>query len=199
MHTKTVGGPLAVCLLASFLLAGCGSMQMPRTLSPAERMEVEAVEIPAVVGVQGWRWSEELQGILDASGLFRRVALLSALDQPPDLVATVRERCSFHRGGFIPIWTVLTLGVVPTWTRTEFGYVFAFHAPSAPDRKVVVGCGPGGYLVVGWLGTPLNALPGWTLSDPEEHPRYHHRVALEVARRGDEINALLGTQEREQD
>jgi len=81
-----------VLATVAVLLSACGSQQLPRPLSPAERMEVQATTIPAVVGVQpsmGEEHEENLRRILDESGLFQRVALARDLDEPPDLAVVL--------------------------------------------------------------------------------------------------------------
>ena len=69
---------------------------------------------------------------------------------------------------------------------------FAFFPPGETGRRVVVGCSDRRHTAVfGWLGIPLNVLPGWALTDPVKHPRYANRLALEVVRREDDLRALL--------
>lgn len=55
------------------------------------------------------------------------------------------------------------------------------------------GCGTGGTMVFGWVGTAMNVLPRWTLTtEPHKKPRYTRRVALEVAKRAGELRQVLG-------
>ncbi len=68
--------PLLGVLAAGSTLAGCGSVQLPRALSGAERRIVEAASVPAVVGVlpsSAPADSQLLQRILAGSGLFERL------------------------------------------------------------------------------------------------------------------------------
>lgn len=176
------------------LLSACGSQQLPRPLSPAERLEVRATTIPAVVGVlpsRGQEHEENLRRILDESGLFRRVALAADLDQAPDLAVVITGRCDRNPTTLVPMFTWLTLGLLPTWVHDGQGYEISFHPPADGRRRVAIACGPDRAIAFGWLAAPLNVLPGWTLTDPEKHPRYAHRLALEVARREDDLRDLL--------
>lgn len=184
----------ATCLVLTVMVWGCGSVQLPAALTPAERAEVEAASIPAVVGIErsgGRRSDDDLLRILRGSGLFSRVEWLTELDEEPDLVGGVRRHCEENPTNLTPLFTWLTLGVVPTWIRDRYGFSFVLFDPEAPSRRVEIGCGPRRTYLFGWLGTPLNILPGWTLGRPEEHPRYARQVELEVVRAAEAIRRLL--------
>ena len=177
-------------LLALFAL-GCGSTRLPAKLSSGERQRVEAARLPLTVGVEPSRSTGDLVRFLRETGLFATVEPLEGLAASPDLVVHFEERCSFHRGGFIPLLPILTLGVVPQWGRFELGYAFSFRSPLEVGEPVLIGCGEAkGTMVVGWLGIPLNVLPGWTLQDPEKSPRFYNRLALAIAEREDDILRL---------
>jgi len=185
---------VVLCGAATGLLSGCGSIQLPRALSPAERAEVRAASIPAVVGVlpssvRGE--AETVREILNGTALFNRVALAEDLDRPPDLLVEVEEPCDRKATTLVPMFTWLTLGFLPTWIHDGYGDSLAIYPPGSPERRVVIGCGPDRTVVFGWLGAPLNVLPGWAFTDPVKHPRYVHRLALELARREEDLRALL--------
>ncbi len=173
-----------------FVLTACGSMHVPPRLNRSEAATLSAAHLDLKVGVRESSWSPRLIEILSGSGLFREVQPLAAAGDV-DLIAEPAERCSYHRGGFIPMFTALSLGIIPQWQHTEFGYAIAFSTPAQPERKVVIPCGPGGTIVVGWLGTLLNPLPGWTLADPEQSPGYRERVALEIGRAAPALAELI--------
>jgi len=188
-HTVAVLGVAMVGLLSA-----CGSVQLPRALNRAERVELTAASIPAVVGVlpgSGEVHAETLRTLLDESSLFERVALARDLERKPDLLVGIRARCDRNPTTLVPMFTWLTLGVLPTWVHDGYGYSLTFFPPGASDRRVVIGCGPDRVTAFGWLATPLNVLPGWTVTDPVKHRRYANRLALEVARREDDLRALL--------
>lgn len=185
---------VALGLVVGGLLSGCGSVQLPRGLSAAERSEVQAASMPAVVGIRPWGGAEELRAALDEAGLFERVELLHDLDEPPDLILRPGKDCGAEKATYLmPMFTWMTLGFLPTWGRFEFGHELIFHPPGTLADRLVVGCGIAGYVVFGWLGTAMNVLPRWSLAlEPEKRPRYTRRVALEVARRAGELRLLLG-------
>lgn len=186
---------LVIATAAAAWLTACGSIQLPRALSPPERMEVEAASIPAVVGVLPRpirNQDEDLRRILDDSGLFLQVELAEELEPAPDLLVRIERGCEEKATTLVPMFTFFTAGILPTWVRDHYGDSIAFFSPGEPARRVEIGCSEKRYTAVfGWLGTPLNVLPGWTLTDPVKHPRYGNRLALEVARREDELRELL--------
>lgn len=182
---------ILIVLLALSAL-GCGSTRLPAKLNSAEQQQVEAARLPLTVGVEPSRSTEDLVRFLRGTALFAQVEPLEGLTSP-DLVVRFEERCSFHRGGFVPLLPILTLGVVPQWGRFELGYAFSFRSPQDTGTPVLIGCGEAeGTMVVGWLGLTLNVLPGWTLQDPEKSPRFYNRLALAIAERRDEILRLAG-------
>lgn len=184
----------ALGLLVAGLSWGCGSLHLPAALSPDETAEVQATSIPAVVGVErsgGVLADGDLFRILSDSGLFARVEWLGELDAEPDLVAGVRERCEENPTAVTPVFTRMTLGVVPTRIKDRYGFAFVFYAPATPARRVEIGCGPRHTHLFGWVATPLDVLPSWGLTRPEEHPRYARQVEVGVARKADELRRLL--------
>lgn len=180
--------------LTGLLLSGCGSVQLSRGLSRAERAEVQAASVPAVVGIRPWDGAEELRTALDEAGLFERVELLPDLAGEPDLILQPGTDCEAKDATYLmPVFTWMTLGFLPTWGRFEYGHELIFHAPGTLADRVTVGCGTGGTMVFGWVGTAMNVLPRWTLTtEPHKKPRYTRRAALEVAKRADELRLLLG-------
>jgi hypothetical protein len=178
-------------VLLALVAVGCGSTRLPAKLSSAERQRVEAARLPLTVGVEPSRSTGDLVRFLRGTGLFTQVEPLEGLAAPPDLVVRYEDRCSFHRGGFVPLLPILTLGIVPQWARFELGYAFSFHSSGGAGEPVLIGCGEAeGTMVVGWLGIPLNVLPNWTLQNPEESERFYNRLALAIAKRREDLVRL---------
>jgi hypothetical protein len=123
-----------------------------------------------------------LRSMLERTGLFRMVVLLGSGAPSPDYVTTIRGRCGNRRGGFIPVLPILTLGIVPQFTRMDLGYTFALRQVST-GREIVVPCEIESVMGFGWLPALMNILPGWSLTDPEDTPSFSRRLAYAIASR----------------
>ena len=115
--------------------AGCGTMTLPPRLSTAERAQIEGVRFDAVVGVtteHAGHIRKDVVAILQDTGLFRKVADLDELSEPPDLVVMVTE---LHGGkAIIPLLTIVTLGVLPTFFTDDVGYGLVIRSPTEKGR-----------------------------------------------------------------
>jgi hypothetical protein len=123
-----------------------------------------------------------LEAILLRTGLFRAAVKPDSDDPAPDYVATIRGRCSSRRGGWIPVLPLVTFGVVPQFSRMELGYAFSLRQ-TATGREVVIPCGIGVVVGVGWLPAVMNVLPGWSLHDPEKSRNFGRRLAYAILSR----------------
>ena len=180
---------LHLLLLAGGLwaLAGCGSIHRPAPLTAAEAARLDRTGSLGVVAVEGdacksWGRKGELHGMLERTGLFRRVVEPGTDDPAPDYMARIDERCSYRRGGWIPLWSVLTLGVIPTFQEMELGYGFTLHH-LATGREVRIPCEIRTIVAVGWLPELMNVLPGWSRDDPEKTRNFDRRLAYAIASR----------------
>jgi len=196
----------AILVLVPVLLAatGCGATRLSLRLAPEELRMVRAERLPLVVGVE---WSSQpsppcgptLVELLRATNLFREVNYFESLSAPPDLIARVERRCHENGGGWVPILPLLTLGIVPQWYSTGYGYAFTLRSPRSADQ-VVIDCRPheGAYLM-GWAATLLSLSPDWTLSDTaaETNQRHYDRLARDLLVRRQQIERLLGGPVRE--
>lgn len=176
-------------------LGACGTMKLPPRLTPEERTLVETRRFDAVVGVPPYKFDhtrKDVRAVVRDTGLFTRVDMVEDLEAAgvtPDLLVVMQRR---HGGAaIIPLYTLLTLGVFPTFFEDAMGFELIFVSP---DRSRAMSVdyrfeGRGG---MGILSAPLNLLPGW------EHPRNRpperlgRRFAVEIAARADEIRRVLG-------
>lgn len=175
---------LGALLLVATLLAGCGSALPPPRLAAAERAEVAAVGRLGTVAVDpgAQRSCAAMEGMLKRTGLFTEVVKLDPAAAPPDYVAAIEDRCSYRRGGFIPILSILTLGVVPTFEKFQLGFAFSLR-DTRSGETIHVPCEIEGRLGVGWVPAMMAVLPGWTRQDPEQSPRFENRLAYSIASR----------------
>lgn len=193
----------AVPVLALALLLGaCGTMQLPPRLTADERTLVETHRFDAVVGVAPYSIEytrKDVRAVVRDTGLFTRVDFVEDLEAAgiaPDLVVSLQR----IRGGtaIIPVLTLVSLGVLPTFTHETMGYDLIF---ATPDRReaLTVGYSFRGRIGLGILSSPLNLLPGW--EHPKRRPpeRLGRRFAVEIAGRAEEIEALLAGGGRAED
>jgi hypothetical protein len=179
---------LAAALVAATVLTGCGSMLPPPQLSVAEHARIQAVgRLGSVVVDSGpQRPSTALfERMLTRTDLFTQVVRLdpaSPATPPTDYVATIEGRCTYHRGGWLPILPILTLGVVPQFGRMQLGFPFALR-DTRSGEVIHVPCEIDGWIGVGWIPAVMTVLPGWTQDDPESGPRFERRLAYGIASR----------------
>ncbi len=177
--------PAFVLILATFALAGCGSMHPPKPLSAAQAATLLAAPSFGSVAVEQTEvkgHAEILRRHLESTGLFS-TASLAGVDAPPaDWSARIDGRCEGRRGGWIPLVPILTLGVVPQFARMELGYTFTLRE-TATGREIQIPCGIKATIGVGWIPALMNVLPGWTFNDSEESPAFKRQLAYAIASR----------------
>lgn len=181
----------ALLLFVSSLLFGCASAVLPPALTPTERTVVDSTHFAATVGVESYdfnpAYSDRLALALQRTGLFDDVRPLDELPNP-DLIARV-ERHVYGTATILPVITLLTLGVIPTWIDEEWGEVFSLRtADSEPVQIDFTFVGPS---VGGWAAAVMNLSPNRTSGDPRETPRFTDAFASELSRNSDQIRALL--------
>lgn len=186
---------LAITFLA-LAAAGCGAVRLPPRLSPEEARQVREERLPFTVGVElasQPNCSPTLVELLRETGVFRRVDYVQNFDTSPDLIARIERRCQ-QGGGWVPLLPILTLGIVPQWLNTGYGYAFTLRSPGSSDQ-VIFDCHTSeGTVLVGWAGTLLSVLPDWKAGgDPETSRRHYDRLAYALLSRRDQIERVRGS------
>ncbi|HTG32776.1 MAG TPA: hypothetical protein VLB76_07565 [Thermoanaerobaculia bacterium] len=176
---------LGVLPLAAVLLAGCGSALPPPRLSSAESARLaSAGRVGAVAIDAGPGKSCDLGFVrmLERTGVFTQAVPLNEAVGPTEYVAAIEDRCSYHRGGWVPILSVLTLGVVPTFGKFQLGYAFSLR-DTRSGETIHVPCEIEARLGAGWIPAMMTVLPGWTQEDPEQTSRFDKRLAYSIVSR----------------
>jgi hypothetical protein len=124
----------------------------------------------------------DLHAMLERTGLFRAVVDAGSDDPAPDYLATIQGRCSYRRGGFIPLLPLLTFGVVPQFSPMNLGYAFTLRN-LATGKETRIPCEIRVMVGVGWLPALMNVLPGWSLDDPEKTRNFGRRLAYAITSR----------------
>jgi len=139
------------------------------------------------VGVETYTYpaySDALVKALRDTGLFVRVDHLERFSRPPALVARVERQ--IYGDSAIPIWTFLTLGLVPTTLEESFGYAFSLSRPGQEEHRIPVEYSYRGRTTLGWEGLFLRLTPNYS-ADPERSPRFRGRLALAILDHQDDI------------
>jgi hypothetical protein len=137
---------------------------------------------PQAYGDAAYRW-------LKGSGAFSSVRLSSPDDHDVDLLA--HSNGAYCNSAVIPLFTILSLGVIPTIfaDRDCEGVVFQANDANRTD-SVEVRYDQESRVIMGWLALPMGALPGWTHGTALEHRRSRDRARLAILEHGQALAAL---------
>ena len=192
-HSKQllIAGVVAAILVTVATYGGCSSSSLPAAPTDAQLGLLRQTHFKARVGVESYKspvYSEHLISDLRATGLFDRVDRLEEIESP-DLIARI-ERPVYGRA-MIPLWTIATLGVVPTTVEEEHGYVFSLRRPDNPEASEVIDYTYRGPTTLGWVAAYLNLSANRTIDNPIETPQFRVGLALAIASRAEQISKLL--------
>src|SRR5262249_46928145 len=180
---------MLLLLLALLAVHCCGATTAPLTLTTPELAKLDAAQLDLTVGIcehhAPWGRDDLVAG-LGRRRLFRRVDRLESFGEPPDLTATVQVFGSPDNK--LPIWTVLTLGLVPTVGKGFDGVTVTLAAPAA-RATLDVRIEQQDLVVIGWAGLAMLPAPEWVLSS-SYNQRMFDRIASELAARAEAIETL---------
>jgi hypothetical protein len=123
---------------------------------------------------------------LQQTELFRDVQPADRI-QAPDLLARVER--TITGTAVIPLFSLITLGLIPTVTEEEHGYSFSLRSSKSSERVVMVEYVHQGYTVLGWVAGLLNLFPQWTGDSVHNDPRFKERLKLMILTKAQEIKA----------
>jgi len=180
---------------------GCGAQRIP-ALTPAERVLLAQPALPYSVAVVPWKpgsrgqdaaaYASPLTAALEGSNAFRSVKRDAASGRSAaNLTAT--STGDYCNTAVIPIYTILTLGIVPTnFTDTDcIGMVFRRN--DGTGGAVAVHSQIRIRVVMGWIAMPLGFFHGWTHGEPRNSRPYLDRLRIEILSHRDQIDALART------
>jgi hypothetical protein len=188
---------LAAAIVAAVLVTvasfgGCGSFALPPRPTGAQLTALKSTRFAATVGVEEYKfpvYTERLVSDLRSTGLFRSVERMPAAGTP-DLIARI-ERPVYGKAT-IPIWTILTAGIVPTTVEEEHGHVFSLTSSADPTRSVLVDYRYRGPSTLGWLAFFLNFSPDRSSENPLDTARFREGLGVAVSVRREEVARLTG-------
>jgi len=183
---------------------GCGAQRIPTALTPAERVLLAQPSLPYSVAVVPWKpgsrgqdaaaYTSPLTTALGGSKAFRSVKRdVASGHSAANLTAT--STGDYCNTAVIPIYTILTLGIVPTiFTDTDcIGMVFRRNDGNPGGDSVVVHFENSERVVMGWIAMPLGFFHGWTHGEARRSGPYLDRLRIEILSHRDRIGALAGT------
>jgi hypothetical protein len=191
-------------LIATLTVALNGCFAQRITFRPNEIEQKQLVEapLPYTVNVVHWAprrpggfnlnanaYASSLFNQLRKSGSFSALTYDSTRRQPADL--TVESTGAYcNTASIIPLFTILTLGIVPTvWHEKDcVGMVFRRNGAPMGSDSVVVSAVSEGTAVMGWVALPLMLWPGWAfLGEAGEH----QKIRLAILTKRQELARLL--------
>jgi len=193
---------VAAAFPASCLSGACAAYRRPTPLAGAERELAAAAPLPFTVSVVPWdaetgqrlgkdpdTYARSLADLITKSQAFRTVRFEREPGPATDLIANSTGR--YCNTAVIPLFTILSLGVVPTIFEDEECQAMVLRAAKTPARtspEIVVRFK--GRVVMGWLAVPLGAMPGWSHGEAREDARYAERLRVEIFRQREQIERI---------
>jgi hypothetical protein len=154
--------------LTLLILASCSSETLPPPLSEGQLKSIAATHFKATVGVRQYNapvYSDYLIKYLRKTELFDEVEPLEAFHTPPTFVARVDR--GIYGTATIPIFTAITLGIIPTTVDEEHGLEFSL-VPSAPSKTpIAIRFSYKGPSTLGWWAFYRALLPNETLGSAD--------------------------------
>jgi len=189
--------PLQIAIILAVLAlvalgfgGGCASTSLPPRLTDAQAKAVETTRFKATVGVEPYQfpvYAEKLIRNLRATGLFERVDALAAFAEPPTFVARVDR--AIYGTAAIPLWTGLSLGLIPTTVSEQHGHAFSLVPTARREQRIPIVFSYRGPSTLGWWALVLNLTPDRTWRDVYSHPRFIQGLAWQLVAREREISA----------
>ncbi|MEO5568463.1 MAG: hypothetical protein ABIR92_08225 [Gemmatimonadaceae bacterium] len=210
MRIATLAAVFGMAVVAT---TGCFAAKLPPKLTAEQTNQVrDAAVLPYRVAVDtrevvtrsqrvNGQWGPPYQDTIAASkystdrlverirktGLFKEVGYAAALSGPPDLTATMTPVASPCNS--LPVWTALTLGIIPTICQDEYGMGFTLRGAGVGDTLRVAYHGRG-TAILGWLGGGMSLLPGWSRKPVNQTTRFDDHVAATFAAHASAIRRI---------
>jgi hypothetical protein len=204
--TIRLHGRAAAIAFVAIAITGCGAQRVVFVPTADERRLLAAPPLELSVVVVNWSpkfaagrdpsaYASHITDLLQASHAFRSVEYdpTGGAVAKADLVA--EHGGEYCNSAIIPIFTIVTLGIVPTiWNETDCnGVVFrSARAPSDSSRAIDVHEKRTGKAVMGWAALPLGLFPGWSWHTGRDQPAYQQAFRLAIIRRQAELLNLAG-------
>jgi hypothetical protein len=90
------------------------------------------------------------------------------------------------------LFTLITFGIVPTFTEEEFGYSFSLSPPDREGERVPIQYSYRGRTTLGWIAVFGTFSPEASVFpfDPEHSSRFRERFALAILDHAESVATL---------
>ena len=183
----------AVSLGVLGMTRGCTSAALPPMPLERDLATVRATHFGATIAVEAYKhpvYSQRLVEALRSTGLFDEVDTLENLPDA-DLVARVERH--IYGTATVPIFTLLTLGIVPSTVDEEWGESFTFRRNGADEPTVPVEFSYVGKSTLGWVAGIKSISSDVTNDNPRETRRFHEAFSVVICSNAEAIESLLNT------
>jgi len=173
-------------------LGGCSSETLPPTLSEGQLKAIAATHFKATVGVRQYNaqvYSDYLINYLRKTQLFDEVAPLESFQTAPTFVARVDR--GIYGTATIPIFTAITLGIIPTTVDEEHGLQFSLVPSSPPGTPIAIRFSYKGPSTLGWWAFYRALSPNETLGSADWRARFVQSLAWHIVEHEKEISVYL--------
>lgn len=170
---------------------GCSSTSLPPSLTGSEHSLIDTVRFDASVGVEAYRfpvYSEKLIKSLKATGLFTRIDKLDNFMVPPTFIARVARQ--IYGTAAIPIFTGISLGVIPTTVEEEHGHAFWLISYQHPSDSVLIDFSYTGPSTLGWACIYLNFKSDRASGDVYTKQQFYDGFSYTIASNASKIRQL---------
>lgn len=192
---------ILVALVIYGMTGGCYAQQLPQVSAPERELALRGV-LPYSVLVTRWdslhRTSQNPAAYADAALVFLSTAHAFRSVRAGALSSDSADLVAMSTGGYcnsavVPMFTILTLGVVPTiFTDTDCDGVVLKRYPATPGSdSVVIESRRESRVVMGWAAMLVGILPGWTHRDARRHPATGRVLRAAVFRQESAIAQLM--------
>jgi hypothetical protein len=198
---------VAVLAIAAFpagcLSGACGAYRRPAAVTGAEQDLAASAPLPYSVSVVPWdaatgqrlrrdpeTYAKSLTDLLTRSQAFRTIRLERA--PSPDTDLTAASTGIYCNSAVIPLFTIVSLGVVPTIFEDEECQAMVLRSARGSARtSQPIEARYKGRVVMGWLAVPLGVLPGWSYGSARDDRRYAQRFRIEILRNLAQIEQIV--------
>ncbi len=174
---------------------GCYSAGLPpRPAASSETLSLERLPWTVAIDDSGKPLPRLMQ---DLSRLFKHVGRLET-DPNADLIIT--PGAPLEGEDPIPLWTLLSLGLIPTVIKEEYGHRFQLqagrHHQHCADAPLDLDLTYATRSVGGWFALPMNLHPNRTSRNPHNTARFQVFLSQALLQRKQEMAKLVcGTTE----
>ena len=172
------------------LYRGCSSAALPPAPLASEMDRVRATHFRATVGVEKYQYpvySERLIGSLRRTGLFEAV---DSLEKNPDATLVARVERRIYGTATIPVFTALSLGLIPTTVQEEWGESFSLRRNNSASQPVAVEFAYRGPSTLGWWAAVRSLSPDISTANPRETERFRDALSVAICAKSSDIVRL---------